>query len=461
MPIHSQIMSYLWFSSAPPLAGIAGFNHFAVAGAADEALAAAGSSEFRAIIIQIADSAASPGVNRDAADDVLEHSADLPPVWIFEAGAGAAAAIRWIRTGAAQVHATAEELSRALSESSAAAAGENRPGRRLIGAGSAFAGLLASIDSVASRRCNVLIEGETGTGKEVVAREIHESGSRKNAPFVAVNCAAIPDSLLEAELFGHSKGAFTGALQARAGKFEAANRGTIVLDEIGDMPLAIQAKLLRVIQEREIERLGGNTKVRLDVRIIAATNLDLAERVRQGLFRQDLYYRLNVFSIHIAPLRERPEDIETLARHFVNKICRAEGIAPKTIDVLSLRRLESHNWPGNVRELENTIESAIIRSGGARSITASDLVFQRAAVATCQSGDQPIHLDLPAGGLDYQKAVEEFEHALLTQALTRTRGNKTAAAELLRLKRTTLSARMRAIESRFPRLVAPQLSTVA
>jgi transcriptional regulator with PAS, ATPase and Fis domain len=250
-------------------------------------------------------------------------------------------------------------------------------------------------------------------------------------------------------------------MQARAGKFEAANRGTIFLDEIGDMPLAIQAKLLRVIQEREIERLGGNTKIRLDVRIIAATNLDLAERVRQGLFRQDLYYRLNVFSIHIAPLRERQEDIETLARHFVTKICRAEGIAPKAIDALAIRRLESHNWPGNVRELENTIESAIIRSGVARSITASDLVFQRAAVASHPAEDRVLHIDLPATGLDYQQAVEEFEHALLTQALTRTRGNKTAAAELLRLKRTTLSARMRAIESRFPRLVASQLSTVA
>ncbi len=454
MSIHSQIMSYLWLSSAPPVPGIAGFNHFEIAAAADEALAAAGNSDFRAMIIQIADSPAAPGVNRDAADDVLEHSADLPPVWIFEAGAGAAAAIRWIRAGAAQVHATAEELSRALAESAAEAASENRPARRLIGAGPAFTALLASIDSVAGRRCNVLIEGETGTGKEVVAREIHECGPRKNAPFVAVNCAAIPDSLLEAELFGHSKGAFTGAMQARAGKFEAANRGTIFLDEIGDMPLAIQAKLLRVIQEREIERLGGNTKIRLDVRIIAATNLDLAERVRQGLFRQDLYYRLNVFSIHISPLRERPEDIETLARHFVNKICRAEDVAPKAIESAAIRRLESHNWPGNVRELENTIESAIIRSGPARSITPSDLVFQRAAVATRPVDDSPLHIDLPAGGIDYQKAVEEFEHALLTQALTRTRGNKTAAAELLRLKRTTLSARMRAIESRFPRLVA-------
>ena len=454
-------MSYLWLSSALPLAGIAGFNHFAAVAAVDEAIAAVSSAEFQAIIVQIADSAGSAGVNRDTADDLLEHSDALPPVWIFETGAGAAAAIRWIRAGAAQVHASSEELSRALAEAAAESAVENDAGSRLIGSGPGFASLLASIDSVASRRCNVLIEGETGTGKEVVAREIHESGPRKNAPFIAVNCAAIPDSLLEAELFGHSKGAFTGALQARAGKFEAASRGTIFLDEIGDMPLAIQAKLLRVIQEREIERLGGNTKIRLDVRIIAATNLDLAERVRQGLFRQDLYYRLNVFSIHIAPLRERPQDIETLARHFVNKICRAESIAPKAIDSAAIRRLESHNWPGNVRELENTIESAIIRSGAGRFVTVSDLVFQRAAVTSRPADDQSIHIDLPAGGLDYQKAVEEFEHALLTQALTRTRGNKTAAAELLRLKRTTLSARMRAIESRFPRLVASQLSTVA
>lgn len=452
-PIHSQIMSYLWFSSAPPVAGIAGFNHFALAGAAADALAAVSTTSFRAIIVQIAESAGSPGVDRDAADDLLEHSDALPPIWIFEAGAGAAAAVRWIRSGASQVHASLAELSRALAESAAEIARENAPARRLIGSGPAFSSLLATIDSVAPRRCNVLIEGETGTGKEVVAREIHDSGPRKDGPFVAVNCAAIPDSLLEAELFGHSKGAFTGALQARAGKFEAANRGAIFLDEIGDMPLAIQAKLLRVIQEREIERLGGNARIRLDVRIIAATNLDLAERVRQGLFRQDLYYRLNVFSIHIAPLRERPEDIETLARHFVNKICSAEGIAPKVIDSAAIRRLESHSWPGNVRELENTLESAIIRSG-AGSITASDLVFQRAAVASHSAEDRSLHLELPAGGLDYQQAVEEFEHALLTQALTRTRGNKTAAATLLRLKRTTLSARMRAIESRFPRLVA-------
>jgi DNA-binding NtrC family response regulator len=452
-------MSYLWLSSTSPVSGIAGSSDFAFASTLEQALAIAAAGGLRAIIVQIANpGAGEPGVHRELALDVLEYADSLPPVWIVENGAAAASAVRWIRAGAAQVHACLDEISQSMDEAAgeAAAREATQPdsARRLIGSGPAFTALVNSIDSVASRRCTVLIEGETGTGKEVVAREIHESGSRKNAPFVAVNCAAIPDTLLEAELFGHSKGAFTGAVQARAGKFEAANRGAIFLDEIGDMPLGIQAKLLRVIQEREIERLGGNEKIRLDLRIIAATNVDLAARVRQGLFRQDLYYRLNVFSICIAPLRERPEDIEALARHFVNKICRAEAISPKSIEPSAMRRLESHDWPGNVRELENTIESAIIRCGSGRSLSASDLVFQRAAVASRVEDEQIPQLDLPAGGLDYQQAVEEFEHALLTQALTRTRGNKTAAASLLRLKRTTLSARMRAIEARFPRLVA-------
>jgi transcriptional regulator with PAS, ATPase and Fis domain len=453
-PIHSQNMSYLWVSSVPPASGVAGSCDLAFASTLDQALAIAAAGGLRAIIVQIANSGAGElGVHRDQALDLLENAEALPPVWIFEPGAAAASAVRWIRAGATLVHAGLDEISQSMAEAVRDAAPPDST-RRLIGSGPTFTALLNNIDSVASRRCNVLIEGETGTGKELVAQEIHGSGSRKNAPFIAVNCAAIPDTLLEAELFGHSKGAFTGAVQARAGKFEAANRGSIFLDEIGDMPLAIQAKLLRVIQEREVERLGGNEKIRLDVRIIAATNVDLAARVRQGFFRQDLYYRLNVFSIRLAPLRERPEDIEALARHFVNKICRAEDISPKSIEPAALRRLESHAWPGNVRELENTIESAIIRCGSGRSVSAADLVFQRAALVSRVDDEQASPMELPAGGLDYQKAVEEFEHALLTQALTRSRGNKTAAASLLRLKRTTLSARMRAIEARFPRLVA-------
>jgi transcriptional regulator with PAS, ATPase and Fis domain len=324
----------------------------------------------------------------------------------------------------------------------------------LIGSSRAMQTVSASIALVASRRCNVLIEGETGTGKEVVAREIHRSGSRARGPWIVVNCSAIPEPLLEAELFGHTRGAFTGAVQSRAGKFEAANHGTIFLDEIGDMPPAIQVKLLRVLQEKEVERLGGNERIRLDLRVIAATNANLREKVGDGSFRQDLYYRLNVFQIFLPPLRERPTDIPGLARHFVARICNSENLRPKTLDVSAHDRLLEHTWPGNARELENVMETAIIRSGTRPGIIASDIrIDPPAAVAEPQTAPREI---LPSGGLDYQQALESFELSLLTQALARTRGNKTAAAELLRLKRTTLSARMRVLESRMPRLVVCQ-----
>jgi len=336
----------------------------------------------------------------------------------------------------------------------------------LIGSSPEIRGVDASVGLIADRRCNVLIEGETGTGKEVVAREIHRTGNRARGPWVAVNCGAIPDTLLEAELFGHVKGAFTGAIQGRAGKFEAANHGTIFLDEIGDMPFAVQAKLLRVLQEREVERLGGNERIRLDVRVIAATNVNLRERVLAGLFREDLYYRLNVFAITLPPLRERPGDVAELARHFTAKACAAEGMKAKGLDPSAVEQLAIHNWPGNVRELENVVELAVILSGSRETIFASDIrltarperrtLSGMAMSAAAGAGTAPggSHVALPSGGLDYQQTLESFEHELLTQALARTRGNKTAAAELLRLKRTTLSARMRVLESRMPRLVA-------
>jgi two-component system, NtrC family, response regulator AtoC len=325
--------------------------------------------------------------------------------------------------------------------------------RTLIGSSRSIQAVSSSIGLVANRRCHVLIEGETGTGKEVVAREIHQSGSRSRGPWVAVNCGAIPDALLEAELFGHVRGAFTGAIQGRIGKFEAANHGTIFLDEVGDMPFAVQAKLLRILQEKEVERLGGNERIRLDVRVIAATNVNLKDRVAEGRFRQDLYYRLNVFQIVLPPLRERLGDIPELAHHFVAKICANENLRPKHLDASALDQLLEHTWPGNVRELENVLEMAAILSGSRSSILASDVRIS-ADPSRSACSEQPEKVLLPFGGLDYQEALEAFEHDLLTQALTRTRGNKTAAAELLRLKRTTLSARMRVLESRLPRLVA-------
>jgi transcriptional regulator with PAS, ATPase and Fis domain len=326
----------------------------------------------------------------------------------------------------------------------------------LIGTSAEIRAVDVSIDLVANRRCNVLIDGETGTGKEVVAREIHRSGNRSRAPWVAVNCGAIPDTLLEAELFGHVKGAFTGALQGRAGKFEAANHGTIFLDEIGDMPFAVQAKLLRVLQEREVERLGGNERIHLDVRVIAATNVNLQERVQAGLFREDLYYRLNVFAITLPPLRDRASDLPELARHLVAKACAAEGIPPRDLAPSALDLLLRHSWPGNVRELENVMELAVILSGSRATILPPDIriAAQPARRAEAEMASAAARASLPSGGLDYQQTLESFEHDLLTQALARTRGNKTAAADLLRLKRTTLSARMRVLESRLPRLVA-------
>lgn len=321
-----------------------------------------------------------------------------------------------------------------------------------IGDSAPIEAVASSISLVANRRCNVLIEGETGTGKEVVARAIHQSGNRSRGPWVAVNCGAIPETLLEAELFGHVKGAFTGAVQGRIGRFEAANRGTIFLDEIGDMPFAVQSKLLRVLQEKEIERLGGNERVSLDVRVIAATNADLEKRVREGRFRQDLYYRLNVFRIAMPALRDHMTDIPALAHHFVTRVCVTESLAPKTLESSAVSRLAEHDWPGNVRELENVIEMAVILSGTRERILAPDIRI--AAQPPIGRPETAARVSLPAGGLDYQHALETFELDLLTQALSRTRGNKTAAAELLCLKRTTLSARMRVLESRLPRLVA-------
>lgn len=325
--------------------------------------------------------------------------------------------------------------------------------RTLVGSSAPMQEIASSIALVSNRRCNVLIEGETGTGKEVVAREIHRAGNRSRGPWVAVNCGAIPEALLEAELFGHVKGAFTGAVQGRIGKFEAANHGTIFLDEIGEMPFAVQAKLLRVLQEREVERLGGNERIALDVRVIAATNVDLAARVREGRFRQDLYYRLNVFQIALPPLREHMEDLAALASHFVAKVCASEMLPLKTLEVSALERLAQHSWPGNVRELENAIEMGVILSGRRPGISGNDI---RIVPESAQRGrvEPTERTELPAGGLDYQHALESYELDLLTQALTRTRGNKSAAAELLRLKRTTLSARMRVLEARLPRLVA-------
>jgi len=318
----------------------------------------------------------------------------------------------------------------------------------IIGDSDAILQICEVVRLVAGRRSTVLISGETGTGKEVIARALHQASSRSAQPMIAVNCSAIPHNLLEAELFGYVRGAFTGAQQMRTGRFEQAHKSTLFLDEIGDMPLDLQAKLLRVVQEREFQRLGSSETIKVDVRIVAASNLDLLERVKQGLFREDLYYRLNVVPLRMPALRERPEDILALARHFVAKICREEGLPQKALSASALPKLTSYSWPGNVRQLENAIEMAVVLSGGRVTLTAAD--FRLPASAETQTSPRYLShkaLALPDHGLDFEKTVSQFERNILSQALRRTGGNKKLAADMLCLKRTTLSAKIRILET--------------
>jgi transcriptional regulator with GAF, ATPase, and Fis domain len=300
---------------------------------------------------------------------------------------------------------------------------------------------------VAPRRSTVLISGETGTGKELVARAIHAASGRSRSALVAVNCSALPEALLEAELFGHVKGAFTGAMGHRVGRFEEANHGTIFLDEIGDTPFALQAKLLRVIQEREFQRLGSSETIRADVRVIAATHNDLYDLIKQGKFREDLYYRLNVVPISLPPLREHASDIPTLAQHFIEKICREENLPIKQISQETLSRLAAHDWPGNVRQLENAVEKAVVLSGERMVLLPGDFPLPaRRHSAAFTAGAQSV-IAVPDHGLDFERTVESIELNILEQALRKTRGNKKLAAEMLGLKRTTLTAKLKSLSA--------------
>ena len=304
---------------------------------------------------------------------------------------------------------------------------------------------LRMVDRVAAHTESVLITGETGTGKEMAARALHMASPRASLPMVAVNCSALPDNLLEAELFGHVKGAFTGATNHRIGRFEQAHKSTIFLDEIGEMPIELQTKLLRVLQEREIQRLGSSESIRIDVRVVAASNSDLLERVRQGKFREDLYYRLNVVPLAMPPLRQRRGDIPMLVDHFLAKICRNEGIPVKHMTPETKERLRALPWPGNVRQLENMVEMAVAMSGDREILCPADLGLAPASfkVVPMELPAMPMAL---AESMDFDTVVGHFERSILQQALTRTGGNKTAAAELLGLKRTTLIMKLRGLQ---------------
>jgi DNA-binding NtrC family response regulator len=302
----------------------------------------------------------------------------------------------------------------------------------IVGRSPAMREIFATILRVAPTRATVLLAGESGVGKDLIARAIHYHSPRRDRPFVKINCTAIPENLMESELFGFEKGAFTGAVASKPGKFELADTGTAFLDEIGDVPGPVQVKLLRVLQDREIERLGSNKTRQIDVRIIAATNRDLRAALEEGTFREDLYYRLNVVPINIPPLRERKEDIPFLAEHFVRKLSAETGSTAKAISEAAIRKLMEYHWPGNVRELENVIERSLVLCSRT-TLEPEDIKLEASPRAV-----------KPATGnfLPEGYTLEEYEQALIREALRRANGNKSQAARLLGLTRNALRYRL-------------------
>ena len=302
----------------------------------------------------------------------------------------------------------------------------------IIGRSTAMQEIFATIERVAATRATVLLAGESGVGKDLIARAIHYKSPRRDRPFVKINCTALPENLMESELFGYEKGAFTGANTAKPGRFEQADTGTAFLDEIGDVPATIQVKLLRVLQEREFERLGSNKTRHIDVRIIAATNQDLRAALEQGTFREDLYYRLNVVPLNIPPLRERTEDIPFLAEHFVKKLAAANASPVESITEEAIRKLLGYHWPGNVRELENVIERSLVLCSGTR-LDAADIRLDTAPRARERAAED----FLPEG-----LSLDEYEQSIIREALRRAAGNKSQAARLLGLTRNALRYRL-------------------
>jgi len=307
----------------------------------------------------------------------------------------------------------------------------------ILGRSRPMQALFQLLETVARANATILITGETGTGKEVVARAIHHNSPRRANRFVALNCSAIPETLLEAELFGHVRGAFTGAVGTRQGRFEQAHKGTLFLDEVGTMSTALQMKLLRALQEREFERVGDNQTIKVDVRVIAATNSELARMVSDGTFRDDLYYRLNVINVQLPPLRDRREDIPVLVKHFLGRF----ATDPEAhLSQSAMRALMAYLWPGNVRQLENAIERAVALCAGRTEITVADLPPELQGAPAPAAAP---FVDFPDDGLDLPAYLASIERDLINRSLARTRGNRNKAAELLRIKRTTLVEKLK------------------
>jgi two-component system response regulator AtoC len=302
----------------------------------------------------------------------------------------------------------------------------------MVGHSTAMREIFSTIMRVAATRATVLLCGESGVGKDLIARAIHHHSPRAGRPFVKINCTALPENLMESELFGYEKGAFTGANTSKPGKFEQADTGTVFLDEIGDVPASVQVKLLRILQEREFERLGSNKVKHIDVRVLAATNVDLRAALEQGTFREDLYYRLNVLPINIPPLRERKEDIPYLAGHFVKKLGKDLGSPVESISEAAIQRLLEYYWPGNVRELENVLERSMVLANGT-VLEAGDVKLDTAPAARFSVADN----FLPEG-----TTLDQYEQSIIREALKRANGNKSQAARLLGLTRNALRYRL-------------------
>ena len=338
---------------------------------------------------------------------------------------------------------TPEQLAAVVREAPRAGARREPWANLLIGESRPMKDLNSMIRLIGPRQATVLIQGETGTGKELVARAIHLASQRSGSDLVAVNCAAIPENLVEAELFGHAKGAFTGAVNARTGYFEQAHRGTIFLDEIGDLPLEAQSKLLRVLQQRQIQRIGSSETIAIDARVIAASNVDLHQAAEQRTFREDLLYRLNVVPIHVPPLRERISDIPVLVDHFVEKICLRENLCTKTVSSSALDCLAGYDWPGNVRQLEHLVEMAVTLAGDRGKLYLGDFPLPKPRIA----GSAVPEIRVPTSGLNFEEVTANVERLLLQEALRTCGGNKAKAANILGMKRTTLLYKTKALSA--------------
>ena len=313
----------------------------------------------------------------------------------------------------------------------------------LVGRSRVMRDLFQLLETVAATSSTVLITGETGTGKELAARAIHHNSPRRANRFVALNCSAIPETLLEAELFGHARGAFTGAIATRQGRLEQSHKGTLFLDEVGTMSPALQAKLLRALQEREFERVGDGHTIKIDVRVIAATHSDLTKMVAEGTFREDLFYRLNVLPVQLPPLRDRREDIPLLVQHFLQRLTTESGRGAVTVSQEAMRRLMAYRWPGNVRQLENIVERALAFTQGRSHIDVPDLP---AEIQNPNGAPENAETWLPEDGIDFEQYIGAIELSLIKRSLERTQGNKRQAARLLNLKRTTLIEKLKRLE---------------